>query len=111
MLDIKVLRNNRARKFEQSSRIKRNCLPFTRKNGYTHYLIQFNLCWEAFKNKQEFLVEAVLDTPNLKERLRADFVNLDTGQVIEVAVTEDAESLQKKDLIWQKYGFEMVVEE
>ena len=108
-MDKQVIRNNNARKFEQSARIHRGCLRFNRKNGYLHYLNQFALCFDAFKNGEAFLTEAVLDTANLNERLRADFVNLDTKTVVEIAVTEHPDELKRKRVIWKRHGFEMVI--
>lgn len=106
---IEIIRNNNARKFDQASRLHRNCLPFRRHNGKRHYQKQFDLCIEAFKNGHNFLVEAALDKTTPIDRLRADFVNLDTGEIIEIPLNENQKSLDRKKTIWEKHGFKMAI--
>jgi hypothetical protein len=107
---IEIIRNNNARKFDQASRMNRNKLPFTRKQSRKHYQLQFDLCMDAFENGVHFLVEAVLDSSNPKERLRADFVNLDRGEIWEVDCrNEKIGSLERKKNIWLKNGFKFVI--
>jgi hypothetical protein len=109
-MKLDVVRNNNARKFEMASRMNRNKLPFARKQSRMHYNLQFDLCMDAFEKGEHFLVEAVLDTSNLKERLRADFVNLDKGEIWEVDCRDESlASLERKKDIWLKNGFRFVV--
>jgi len=106
---LMIQRNDIARIFDHST-LKRNCLKFGRTQSKEHYQKQFELSWKAFKNGEDFATECVINTNIKSEQLRADFVNFDKGIVIEVAVSEKPESLKRKEVIWEKYGLEMIVD-
>ena len=105
---LEMRRNDTARLFDFHT-VKRNCLTFNRNQSKEHYQKQFELCYEAYSNGEHFLTEAVLDTNIKTEQLRADFVNLDDMEVVEISITEKQESLDRKKAIWEKYGLGMMV--
>jgi len=100
-------------KFELASRAHINCIRYDSRSKEEHRKLVHALCNEAFFTEHNFLTRARLDIPTespfSKDRLVADFVDLATGEVIEVAVSEGKESLERKRKIYEKYGLRMVV--
>jgi len=100
-------------KFEHSARTHINCIRYDSKSKTEHRRLVHALCDEAYNTDHNFLTRARLQTftdrPFDTDRLVADFVDLKTGEVVEVAVSEGKASLDRKRIIYEKYGLRMVV--
>ena len=100
-------------KFEHATRAHINCIKYDTMSKDAHRKLVHALCDEAYNTGHNFLTRARLQTytdrPFDKERLVADFVDLSTGEVIEVAVSEGKASLLRKKEIYEKYGLRMMI--
>jgi len=90
--DLATRRNDIARLFKHSSKIHRNCIRLNPSNSYEHEMEKARICWGMLKNGVEFLTEAEFEGG----LGRADIVNLDLGEAIEIVHTESGESIAAK---------------
>ena len=99
-------------KFEFASARHVNCVRYDARSKGPHREMVRRLCEEAVDDEHNFLTRARLqlqtENPFSKDRLVADFVDLTTGEVVEVAVSESKKSLDRKEKIYNKYGLRML---
>lgn len=100
-------------KFDLPSKRHINCIRFDAQSGQLHRRYILQLAEEAMAIGHNFLTRARLEThsdsPFSKEKIVADFVDLSTGEVCEVAVSEGEKSLERKRKIYEKYGLGMLI--
>ena len=100
-------------KFDLPSKRHINCIRFDAQSKSTHRNLILRLAQEAMDNQHNYLTRARLEThsdsPFDREKIVADFVDLSTGEIVEVAVSEGQKSLDRKQKIYEKYGLRMLV--
>ena len=78
--ELMTHRNNVARRFEQNSRIHRNCIRLNVGNTFDHEQAKIIICMALALEKKEFITEAV----TLDRKERYDIINLDDDERIEI---------------------------
>jgi hypothetical protein len=94
--DRQMRRNNTRRLFEHTSGIHVNCIRINSGNTIIHELAKFLYCESLAFGGYEFITEAVLEN----RRGRADIVNLDLGEIIELVHTEREKSIEDKAMVY-----------
>lgn len=78
--------------FQSQDRRHKNCIRINTANSLKHEMKKLEVCYTLKKYGHDFLTEATFS----KNGKRCDIVDLSDKSVIEIAVTEEEESLAKK---------------
>ena len=108
--DLAVKRNSCARLFKHMSKIHRNCIRCVdlgaKPDMIKHEENKWRVCLRLRSLGHHFLTEA----ESLGGEHRADVVDLDEWEVIEIAVTESLESLETKRKFWESQGLKFTTQ-
>lgn len=86
-----IRRNNIRRLCRQTSGIHVNCIRININNTKQHELFKALECYKIKEQGHDFITEAVFENG-----LRADILDLDKGEAVEIVVSEAEESIVKK---------------
>ena len=103
---LQAIRNRNRQIIEHSNRFgsQSNHIRFSDTESYAHFLRKCVICWELMREGKEFYTEA-----RMLGGGRADIVNLDDGEIIEVVVSEREESIVRKQNNYP-YGFRLRID-
>lgn len=93
-LDLFKYRNQIA-SYVKSYHIKHNAVNLNVHNSIEHERIKFEICYRLKSEGQHFITEAPM-SGSANKKIIADLVILDTGQIVEILVSETLEQVKKK---------------